>query len=439
METDLERAVNALVGKQDRMNKLWNYYQGKMPMVYANERIREIMRRIDAQFVENWCAVIIQTTHDRINLLGFETPDAAMQKTLSDLWETCDLGIVADDVHEGALVLGEAFLIIWPNEAKEVRAYYNDARMCQAFYDQEDPYQMTNAAKWYIGDDDGLKHLTMYYADRIEHYIGPKAESASTKFVFVDDEPNPYGEIPVFRFSQKRNSLGDFELILPLQDAVNKLISDMMRAAEVAAYKQRWVISNSDTSALINAPNELWNIPAGESGMQPTQVGEFGETNMANYLDAIERIAQVVGSVSRTPYHSFEHRGNISGEALIALEAPLNKKCADYEMRYKGVWRQAAAFMLKLAGHGDVPSQRIMPKWDAIASEQPLTTAQARQLGVAAGMPLVTVLRKFEQWSPVALAQLEADQKVADTAKQTTLANAMVEAQRQFSGGQGSQ
>ena len=441
MPTDLERALKALESKQENLNTLWGYYAGVHPMVYANERLREVVKKINAQYVENWCAVVIDTVLDRINLLGFETKDATLQAALSDMWESNDMGLVSKDVHKGALTLGDAFVIVWKNKSEVVRSFYNDSRLCQCFYEPDDPYQMAYAAKWFTDERDSRKHLTLYYADRLEHYIGGEEKSTVTAYEpdpVTSIETNPYGEIPVFRFSHNREGASDIELILPMQNAINKLVSDMMRASEVGAYRQRYAITDADTSKFINAPNEFWTFPAGDGTGQPTQVGEFSETQLANFLDAIDKLANVVGFISRTPVHNYSNSGPISGEALIALEAPLNKKAGDYEGRYKGTWRQVAAFQLKVAGFGDVPSQAIMPKWSPIGTEQPETVARVRQLGIAAGIPLITLLSN-EGWSPTKIAQLEKDLATANAQKQTTLANAMVEAQRTFSGGQGAQ
>ena len=46
--------------------------------------------------------------------------------------------------------------------------------------------------------------------------------------------------------------------MIPLQNAINKLVTDLMVAAEYGAFMQRWIISNADTSSLKNAPNEIW-------------------------------------------------------------------------------------------------------------------------------------------------------------------------------------
>ena len=109
--------------------------------------------------------------------------------------------------------------------------------------------------------------LTLYYKDRLEYYITQKTYkgtdmptgAAAFRPAETPKAPNPYGEIPVFHFRPNRHAKGELsKSITTLQDAVNKLLADMMVAAEFGAFKQRWIISNADTKALKNAPNEVW-------------------------------------------------------------------------------------------------------------------------------------------------------------------------------------
>jgi hypothetical protein len=70
MPNDLESAINALLAKQTRYNTLWQYYLGAQPVVYTNERLREIFRNVDASFTENWAALVVDAVQDRLKLKG---------------------------------------------------------------------------------------------------------------------------------------------------------------------------------------------------------------------------------------------------------------------------------------------------------------------------------------------------------------------------------
>jgi hypothetical protein len=221
---------------------------------------------------------------------------------------------------------------------------------------------------------------------------------------------------------------------LKLQNAVNKLLSDMMVAAEYGAFLQRWVISFSGegVDALKNAPNEVWNLPAGDGIGQDTTAGQFSATQLSNYFTGIDKLALAMGIISRTPKHYFfQQSGDPSGEALLAMEAPLNKKVHRYIERFTVTWRDLARFLLKL-DRREVDRWGILPVFDDPETVQPLTRAQARNFDINSGIPLVTALRR-EGWSDAEIARMELDRRAEQAAQQQSLAQALVEQQRRFS------
>ncbi len=444
MATDVELAYKALTGKQARCDLLWSYYDGNQPLVYSAKRLQEVFDNLNATFTENWCAVVVDAVADRLNLARWHVgEDEAATQALNDLYLATELNLDSDDAHLAALVTGEAFVIVWPNADGEVEAYYNDPRLCHVQYQADNPREAAWAAKWWQ-DSEKLIHLTLYYPDRLEYYLTrQKADQVQSAEAFEPADPpqaeNPYGQIPVFHLRRDRRAIqSELANATSPQDAVNKLLSDMMVAAEFGAFKQRWVISNGDISTLKNKPNEIWNIPGGDGAGQPTQVGEFSQADLGVYLTAMDKLATAIAVITRTPKHYFfTQGGDPSGEALIAMEAPLVKKTKRYIARLKATWQKIGAFMLQLKGVqanlADV--QAIFDKPETV---QPRTEAEIRQISVATGIPLVTALRdegKTEEW----LGAMEKDRAAEQQAQQETLAAAMMRAQRGFDQGQGAE
>lgn len=410
---DLNLALTALAVKQSPYKRLFDYYDGEHPLVYTNRRLEEVFRNLDARFTENWCAVVIDAVADKIELSGFSTTEPARQAELDALWNSLELGLEADDIHKAALVCGESYLIVWPDEDDEPQAYYNEPWLCHVIYESENPRKKRFAAKWW--DEDGKRCVTLYYPDHLEYYVSRgKANDTDSLGSYEERMPpadNPYGLIPVFHFrSERRKVKSDLGDVIPIQNGINKLLMDMMVAAEYGAFKQRYIVAHGDTHGLRNAPNEVWGIPAGDGQGEPTQVGEFDATDLDNYLKAIASLASALGAITRTPKHYFyQQGGDPSGEALIAMEAPLNRKTRDRTTRYLPVWRQVGAFLLQLKGQA-VKAQDIHPLYQRPETVQPYTRAQTRQINVKAGIPITTQLRD-EGWTTAQLAQLENDRE----------------------------
>lgn len=383
--SDLEQAFKALAGKQQLYNLLYDYYSGDHPLVYTAKRLNEIFKRLDVKFSENWCSVIIDAVKERIELAEIKMPNEQQQETMNALWDASEMNIESDDVHEAALWAGESFIVVWPDENNAPQAFYNDPRLCHVFYESDNPRKKKYAAKWWIDDDD-RQRLTLYYPDRLEYYISKgKHDSVQNAASFipiegVDMADNPYGIIPVFHFRTKRTIQSDLSDVIPIQDAINKTLADMMVVGEYGAYPQRYIISNADIEGKVkNAPNEILDIPAAMQGEQATEVGQFDAANLVQYLDVINGLIAHVSAITRTPHHYFVTTSQPpSGEALIVMESGLVKKTMDRINRFIPTWRRVAQFMLLVAGV-QVNADEIEPQFDEVATVQPWSDAQIRK------------------------------------------------------------
>ncbi len=96
--------------------------------------------------MSSWISVL-----DRLSLASIEVAEnrEATERLSSILRET-ELLLDDETVHQAALVCSEAFVIAWRDE-ESIEAYYNDPRLCHAFYDPDHPRQMQCVAKWWEG------------------------------------------------------------------------------------------------------------------------------------------------------------------------------------------------------------------------------------------------------------------------------------------------
>ena len=438
--TDLELAFKALKGKQSRYEQLYAYYHGEQPLVYATEQLRSQFHTLTAKYSENWAAVVVDALLERISLGGFNLEDPGAKTAIDTLWDELDLSLDADDIARDVAVCSEAFLMVEKTDDGQVRAFANAAHLCAAIYREDDPRELRFAAKWFeLG---GVTHLTLYYPDVLEHYVSDKPRAEITEpAAFQPDpetsqEPNGYGRIPLFHFQRDRNSpYGELQNVIPLQNAVNKLFADMMVSSEFGAYPQRWAILQAltKTSDLKAAPNTIMKFFFdAEGGLRP-EVGQFAATQLSNFLDAIDHIASKIAVITRTPKHYLLQQGDVSGEALIAMEAPLSRKASKYTGRMGVTWRQAAAFILELSGH-TVRVNDVTPIWEDVRTVQPLTEAQIHEANSKAGMPIEIQLER-EGWTAEELATLH-DAETQRTVRETNAADvAREDALRRFNAG----
>ena len=387
--TDLEKAFAALVAKSGIYETLFNYAEGDQPLVYSTSRLKEAFNNINARFSQNWCSVVIDSALDRITFNGWANKSKQITDKLQDIFSELEINIDAYDIHRAASIASESYAIVWKNSEGVKEFNYNDPRLCHVFYMSDNPKVPDFACKWYR---DGKQYkIVLYYRDRLEYYETGSVRNVPTSAkAFKPSEipraENPYGEIPVFHFFLSRHSKGDLYNIVTLQDAVNKLFADMMVAAEFVSIQQRYVVTSSDTVSLKNAPNEIWVLPEGSSA------GTFPAADLDNFLKSIDKIANSIAIISRTPKHYFySSGGEVSGEALLAMEAPLTKKVDQRIASFSSTWAKVGAFLLKLDGM-DLPAKEIQPVWEPATAVQPKTEAETVKIWTEAGTPLRTAL-----------------------------------------------
>lgn len=448
MITDLDLAVATLKAKATYYDRLFRYYDGHHPLVYSSERMTDIFSSLNARFTQNWCAVVIDSVIERIQLRRIMVADNEQATDrLDELLNASELTLESDDAHTAALVTGESYIVAWPDEdTGQPEAYYNDPRTVHLFYEANRPRSKRFACKWWIGDDD-YRYLTLYYPDRLEYYrssnkvrsvgdggvLSSNEVSNGKSFVSTGAEMNPFGVVPVFHFRRERRVIAsELQNVIEPQDAVNKLLADMMISAEFGAFPQRYIISQGSPGVFKNSPNIIWDVPASDGEGQATSVGQFEATQLSNYLEAIDKWVTAIAIISRTPKHYFFGQGgDPSGESLIAMEAPLNHKAQKYIDRFVATWSELGAFLLRMDGAGDIDDNAIVPVFDKPETVQPYTQALIRKESVQAGIPLMWQMGQ-EGYTEQELADLEEARGKEAAQQRATLAAAMTDAQRNF-------
>lgn len=412
---DLQLAYEALKEKRTHHDKRIDYYEGRQPLRWSTERLQRVFKETHV-FVQNWCSVVIDAAADRMMLERFNVAkNDSLSNRLDELLRSTGLDLDTEDLSRDALVFGESYVLAWKDD--EIEAYRQDPRAVHLWMEPEHPRRPRMGAKLFT-DDDGLGHMVLYYADRLEYYRTTKKLEDLEAFKegewLVDEAAggvaeNPYGVVPLFCLQTNARAASDLDNAIPLQDVVNKTLSDLVTVAEYAAYPQRWMISNTDDQGKLPVdPQSVLQVPAGGPGEQPVSLGSFPAADMGNFTSILDSMSLSMAIITRTPKHFFfAQGGDPSGEALIAMEAPLNKKILRYEKRLGSDWARLAAFLLQLDGTA-VEASQIEAVWDDPATIQPVTLAQIRATNVSAGMPLVTILRD-EGWS-----QEEIDQMLQD-------------------------
>ena len=378
MNDDLKWALDDLTARQGNYTDYNRYYNGDHKLAFATDKFTEAFGSLMKSFADNLCPVVVDTIVDRLVITGFASTGLAAGETdrvteVSDgIWRLNRMDRKAADVHEEALRCGDAYVIVWPDEDNQPHIWVNQAHMCTVRYDQEHLETITKAAKmWYDGDSKYWR-LTLYYPDRIEKYgflsDNESAPSSATQFqpFAVSGEPwplpNPYGVVPVFHFANaaKPGAFGVSELsnAIPIQDALNKTVCDLLIAQEFIAYPQRWITGVEteldETTGLpkqvfIPGVNRVWTV-----GAPDATLGQFPGADLTQYTQVKESFREDMAIVTRTPLHNFKASSNDypSGVALTIADGPLVAKVKRRQVVWGNIWEDVLGLCLSMAGVG---------------------------------------------------------------------------------------
>lgn len=417
--SDLELAFKTLRAKQSHHLLRWNYYQGIQPLRWTSQKMYDVFGTDQSDYVLNWCACLVDAVVNRLVLERFQVSgNEDLSAKLTAVLDVTGLLIDADAVHLETDLVGESFVIAWRDEEQGIEAYHNDARNVHCFYESDRPRVKRFAAKWW-NDDDDKRRITLYYRDRLQYFRSLKKSDELGEWNPKDWEEiataeNPFETIPVFHFRLGHNGQSELDNVLSLQDIVNKTLSDLVVTGEFQSFAQRYAITNAALTGddLPVSPKELWQLPANtDPDSEQTKIGQFAASDMAQFTATMEHVAMSMAAITNTPRHLFWGQpGDISGEALMALEAPLLKKVQRYLARLKSTWRELGLFLLELEGTSLETETAIMPIFADPRTVQPLTLAQVRVNNVGAGIPIMTLLRD-EGWTDGQLDQLEKDRR----------------------------
>ncbi len=415
-----------------------DYYNGWHRLVFATEKFRNAFGLLFREFADNLCPTVVGALSDRLNLTGFEVEEAddkggdkipkkgigtpkpplsaesdALQTLVKDLSEHSRLDRLANEVHAEALTCGDAFIVVWPDKEGVPRLYPQRAQNFTVCYDEEDPTVILWAAKaWKLHS--GKFRLTVYLPDSTLKFITrektdglPEKPDKFEPFTPKDGTgpivPNPYGKVPVFHFANDgclgRNGRSELKDVLPLQDALNKSVLDMMVAMEFVALPQRWAtgieLSINPQSGQPDQPFEpgvdrFWSVPN-----KDVKFGQYEGADLTGFMKAQDAFRVEVCRVSGTPLHyvSLQTGNPPSGEALEALEARLIKKAQDRHVAFGDTWEDVMQFACLVAGSANAD---LCAQWKDAAPRSEKEHSEALVNKQTLGVPQKQLWREMD-------------------------------------------
>lgn len=353
----LDKLGTELDKRHERLSLYDNYYRGNHELTFASRKFRSAFGSTFKKFAVNFCELVVDAVEERLHVEGFRIQDERGDQDAWRIWQDNNLDAESQLAHTEALVKEQAYALVWRNgESAEITI--EDPLMTVVAFSKTNRRNRVAGLKRWI-DDSGFLFATLYLPGRIEKYrttkkVDPSFRIQDSKQLIweVREVPgeawplnNPLNEVPLIPLTNRPrlDGCGSSEIasVIPLNDALNKVATDLLVAAEYGAFRQRWATgieiprdpqTNEPIEPFKAAVDRLWAVEADEATF-----GEFSQTDLGPYVKAAEMYVQQIASITKTPPHYLLGQAGSfpSGESLKATETGLVAK-ARRKMRHFG-------------------------------------------------------------------------------------------------------
>lgn len=370
--------------KRQKSITLWNdYYGGKHNLGFASPRFQAAFGGLFETFADNWTEIVCDAAAERLTPTGFrfgtgddkDPPEA--DKDAQRIWQASSMDAWAKVAHTEAMIKSRAFVLVWVEnpdaDQPEPEITVEDATQCIVAYEPGSRRRRKAALKRWDGQD-GYAYATLYLPDQIWKWRRRSLASAlilpaslTAGWQPRGDDPdqqvidNPLGRVCMVELRNRPRLVDDptpeHAGVIPLQNALNKLIADLMVAAEAGAFPARWgsgidLPKDPVTGQEIDDP-ELWRLAVNKmlrASNPQARFGNFEAADLSNFVAGIELLTGHIAALSRTPATYFMGKiQNVAADTMTAAETALVSKSKDKTTFFGEDWEEVMrlAFLVK--------------------------------------------------------------------------------------------
>lgn len=374
MNKTLKALSDRLDTAEPALTRLDQYYAGEQPLSFLAPEAREALGSRFGRMSSNIPRLAVTSLSERLRVTGFRTgtePDPAMWAA----WLANDLDQLAPVAHREALTLGRSFVTVWANSAGAPQVTIESARQVACLRDPATRH-VTAALKRWVAD--GRGRAVLYEPDRITRLVSDArvadpAALPATSWTTERVIDNPLGVVPVVPIVNSDRLLdvdGRSEMadLVPLVDALNKVLHDMLVASEYFARPRRWAsgieLEEDENGNAVNPFPEGFRMMTSEA--PESKFGQLPPADLAAYENATGVLLGQIMAVSALPAHyigALSDGNPTSAESLRASEAALAARAEARQATFGRSWEQVARLMRAVETGTDPMSVDIAVTW----------------------------------------------------------------------------
>lgn len=227
----LQKALGTHELNRSEIDYLWNYYRGKQPILH---RTKEVRPEICNKIVENRANEIVSfkvgyLCGEPIQYVGRNGEEATAKAitALNELMFAEDKATKDQEIVEWQMICGTAYRLVLPDEKNEedeapFELHTLDPRDTFVVYSSEIGNKPLMGVKYYKDDEEVLR-FSVYTENRYYLIEGD---------ILKEEKAHALDMIPIFEYPANNARLGSFEIVLPLLDTINNVISNRIDGVE---------------------------------------------------------------------------------------------------------------------------------------------------------------------------------------------------------------
>lgn len=319
-----------------RLRALHGYYKGGHEILNRPERPDKPNNRLVAshptKIVDTATAYFIGQP---ITMLD---DDLDVQEELNNTLKENTFDDTLLEIAKECSICGKSGMLIYQNEQSETKIMRIPATECVRIVDRQNLKEATaRVYQYYVRDDKGNKHeyiaVEIYTDTTIDYYTLANGKLTPDTRYENSSLTHVFGACPLIIFENNEELLGDFERVITLIDAYDKLMSDTSNEHE--AYRNAYLMLKNlmmDTESA-QAIQQGGTIEVGEDGDAKFITKTIQDTAITAHLDRLQNDIHNFTDVPNMSDESFA--GNSSGVALKYKLMGLENKCIIKESKFK--------------------------------------------------------------------------------------------------------
>ncbi|MFP4323615.1 MAG: phage portal protein [Anaerolineales bacterium] len=408
----LEALYQAQHAAQKELAQARDYFYGDHPTRLTERQHTYLNTRAGGTFCANYCRLVVEAVAERLRVAGIDADHSPTARWLWDWWRAARLEALSTAVHLAAVRDGETFVLVdYDPQADRPRATLQPADDGSGgvtlHYDQ-DGAPLYAAKRWTVDAGPGMaahRRLNLYYPERIEKYISTTTApywqphpDAPEPLPWVARDGSPLG-LPVVPFRNRAadgpGGTSEISDVIPLQDALNKTLIDLLALADANAFPLLVALGFDVPDDFAIAPGSLVQVPPSLDGRTDFKI--IPGTDAGNLLALLEQFVVEIARVSSTPLSRLQVSGQVAAEGTLKQqEAGLIAKVTRKQITFGDAWADVLGLAMRVQnafGAGRVAADTPLTiNWAPAAPRSESEHLQLLLLKAQLGVPVATLL-----------------------------------------------